>query len=105
MKDTLRKVSDLARISLQDLKQTFDLLKLVSLIDAMNRMSDEESSDNSLSLDIPMFGKLEVSKDFDFTFIPTVDFKKEIYQVQQNPEEYLKQKLKTLLKLNTVKGI
>ena len=100
MKDTLSKVSDLVRISLHDLKKSFSLLKLVSLIDAMNRQS-EDSEDQSIVIDIPVFGKLKITDDFDFIFIPDIDFKKDVYQVKQNPELFLKKELKKLLKLQT----
>lgn len=103
MKDTLSKVSDLVRISLHDLKKSFSLLKLVSLIDAMNRQS-ENSEDRSIVIDIPVFGKLKITDDFDFIFIPDIDFKKDVYQVKQNPELFLKKELKKLLKLSDKKG-
>lgn len=103
MKDTLSKVSDLVRISLHDLKKSFSLLKLVSLIDAMNRQS-EDSDDQSIVIDIPVFGKLKITDDFDFIFIPDIDFKKDVYQVKQNPELFLKKELKKLLKLSDKKG-
>lgn len=103
MKDTLSKVSDLVRISLHDLKKSFSLLKLVSLIDAMNRQS-ENSEDQSIVIDIPVFGKLKITDDFDFIFIPDIDFKKDVYQVKQNPELFLKKELKKLLKLSDKKG-
>lgn len=103
MKDTLSKVSDLVRISLHDLKKSFSLLKLVSLIDAMNRQS-EDSEDQSIVIDIPVFGKLKITDDFDFIFIPDIDFKKDVYQVKQNPELFLKKELKKLLKLSDKKG-
>lgn len=103
MKDTLCKVSDLVRISLHDLKKSFSLLKLVSLIDAMNRQS-EDSDDQSIVIDIPVFGKLKITDDFDFIFIPDIDFKKDVYQVKQDPELFLKKELKKLLKLSDKKG-
>lgn len=103
MKDTLSKVSDLVRISLHDLKKSFSLLKLVSLIDAMNRQP-EDSDDQSIVIDIPVFGKLKITDDFDFIFIPDIDFKKDVYQVKQNPELFLKKELKKLLKLSDKKG-
>lgn len=104
MRDALSKVSDLARISLCDIKKSFLLLRLVSFIDAMNREDEKDETSTELSMDIPTFGKLKITEDFDFVFVPDMDFKKDAYQVMQNPEAFLKKELRKLLKIESAKG-
>lgn len=105
MKETLSKVSDLTRISLHDLKKAFTLLKLVSLISAINSQADNENSSSDIYIDIPVFGKVKINEDMDFDFIPDVDFKKDIYQIRQNPENFLIKELKKVLKITDKKEI
>lgn len=76
------------------------LLRLKALVNAMN--TQDESKD--LIIDIPYFGRLKTTEDFDFIFIPDSDLKKDIYQVRQNPTVFLNKELKKLLKLEDKKG-
>ena len=105
MKEPLSKVSDLTRISLHDLKKAFLLLKLVSLITAINTQADSKDPNSDICIDIPVFGKIKINEDMDFDFIPDVDFKKDIYQIRQNPESFLIKELKKVLKISDKKEI
>lgn len=96
MKDTISKISDLSRISVQNLKKLINITRLVSLIDAIN--NTEEDKDTFVEL--PGFGKLRVTKDMDFYFIPDIDLKKDIYSIKNDPEFFLKKELKRLLDID-----
>ena len=76
------------------------LLRLKVLINAMNTMDDSKD----LIIDIPYFGRLKTTEEFDFIFIPDSDLKKDIYQIRQNPNAFLNKELKKLLKLEDKKG-
>lgn len=95
MKDLLNKTSDLSRTSLQDLKKTLAILRLVSLMEAMEGLNE----DGSMEIEIPLFGKILISKDFDFEFIPDSGLKKDAYNIRQEPDNFLKAELKKLLKI------
>lgn len=106
MKDSLGKVSDLTRISLHDLKKSFSLLKLTALQTAINEQLSAEEGEGvpDIVIDIPMFGKIKITDDLDFNFVPDVDFKKDVYQAKQNPDLFLKRELKKILKVTDKKG-
>lgn len=100
MKDSLSKVSDLTRISLQDLKKVFNILKLVDLMSTMNEESDE------IHIEVPMFGTILINpNNWDFSFVPEDTFKKEIFSAYMEPENFLKKKLKECLKLVENEGV
>lgn len=96
MKETINKLSDLTRISPTELRRVFSLLRLITSIEAIN---NRESENDKMKLEIPTFGEIVVSEDLDFEFIPDMDFKKDLYQIKQNPEEFLKRELEKTLKL------
>lgn len=95
MKDLLSKVADISRVSLQDLKKVFTITKMLSIIDSM----DSEDDLGNIYIEIPYFGKIKTSADFDFEFILDMDIKKDIFSIKQDPEKYLKKELKKLLKI------
>lgn len=95
MKDLLNKASDLSRTSLQDLKKTLTIIRLVALIESM----ENSSEDGTTEIEIPLFGKILISKDFDFEFIPDPALKKDAYSIRQDPDNFLKTELRKLLKI------
>lgn len=98
MKDTLAKTADITRLTVQDLKKTLQTLKLISLMEALNSQTDDEN----LKINIPFFGEIEISKDFDISFRLNDDLRRDVYLMNQNPEYFLKKELSKLLKLETV---
>lgn len=96
MKDTISKISDLSRISVQNLKKLINITRLVSLIDAINNTEEDKDT----MVDLPGFGKLKVTNDLDFYFIPDIDLKKDIYNIKNDPEFFLKRELKKLLEID-----
>ena len=98
MKDTLAKTADITRLTVQDLKKTLQTLKLISLMEALNGQTDSEN----LKINIPYFGEIEISKDFDISFRLNDDLRRDVYLMNQNPEYFLKKELSKLLKLETV---
>lgn len=99
MKDLLSNISDLSRMPLTDLKELLNLIKLASLIYAID--SDENSSEN-LSIEIPTFGKIVVNENFDFDFVPDADFKKMIYTLKSSPSRFLENELKKVLNIGGI---
>lgn len=95
MKDLLGKVSDLTRTSLQDLKKIYTVSRLVSLVDAI----DTENPEEDTVVTIPLYGKIIITKDLDFSFIPDSELRRDTFNLKQNPENYLKKELKKLLKI------
>ncbi len=98
MKDLMSDVTDLSRASLPEIKNILDLSRLLSLINFMN----EEDEEGNSYVEIPTMGKILVSKDFDFEFIPNQSFKKEIFGIRQNPRNFLRNELKKVLKIGEV---
>lgn len=94
MKDLLNSVSDLGRISVSDLKQVLTLIRLVSLIYAVRGMENSK-----LTIDIPSFGKVTVTEDFDFEFVPDAELKKDVFGIKQDPNFFLKNELKKILNI------
>ena len=93
--NTLNKVSVLNRMTVQDLKKTLGLIRLVTLIDCVNLVDEDGNS----YVDVPLFGKIMITKDLDFEFIPETNFKKDVFDIKRDPELFLKKELKTLLKI------
>ena len=100
----LSKVSDLSRVPLHDLKRIFGLLRLLMLQELITDQMNETESDDESGVEIPTLGKLKITKDLDFEFLPNVDFRKDAYLASQNPETFLKRELKKILKLTDKKG-
>lgn len=100
MKDLLNKSSDLSRTSLQDLKKILSIIKLESLVTAIDNPDEE----GNIEVEIPYFGKVVVSEDFDFEFIPETSFKKDVFGIRQDPDKFLTNELKKLLKLGENNG-
>lgn len=98
MKDLLSKVADISRVSLQDLKKVFTITKMLSIIESI----DSEDEKENTYIDIPYFGKIKVTADFDFEFILDINLKKDIFNAKQDPEKYLKKELKKLLKIEDI---
>lgn len=95
MRNLLNDVSDLSRTSLQDLKKILSIMKLEALIKGIENVSEDRTTE----IEIPLFGKILVSSDFDFEFLPDSTFKKDVHSMKQDPENYLTVELKKLLKI------
>lgn len=95
MKNQMSKISDLSRVSLQDVKNLFNVTRLVTLIDFIKNMDENGDS----YIEIPTFGKILISKDLDFEFLPSTDLKKEVYGILQNPNNFLKNELKKVFNI------
>ena len=93
--NTLSKVSILNRMTIQDLKRTLSLVRLVTIIDCINSVDED---DNSI-VEIPFFGKIVITKELDFEFIPDNSLRKDIFEIKKNPDSFLKTELKKLLKI------
>ena len=76
----LNKVSVLNRMTVQDLKKTLGLIRLVTLIDCVNLVDEDGNS----YVDVPLFGKIMITKDLDFEFIPETNFKKDVFDIKRD---------------------
>lgn len=101
MKDLLSKVSDLSRASPQEIKNLAGITRLVALMDFVD--SEDEKGDSFV--EIPTIGKIKITQDMDFEFIPLSSFRKEIFGIKQNPKNFLKNELRKLLGINEGENI
>lgn len=98
MINALNEISMLSRMSVQDLKSLLGIARLVFLT---NFIENTDEKGNSF-IDIPTVGKIIVTEDYDFEFIPAIEFKKEIYNLKQNPNNFIKDELKKLFHIEGV---
>lgn len=98
MSNSLNEISTLSRTSVQDLKNLLSIARLVLLT---NFIEDTDDQGNSV-IDIPTVGRIVVTDDFDFEFTPTIEFKKELYNLKQNPNNFIKDELKRLFHIEEV---
>lgn len=97
-KDFFRNVTNLSRVSINDLKRLLSLIRVVSLTEA----TDAVKEGGDLIIEVPPFGQIYVNKNLDFEFKPDTDLKKDVFEVQQNPEKFLKKELTRLFNIGEV---
>lgn len=95
MKNLLNKISDLSRTSLQDVKKFLNICRLTTLMGYIENLDEEGNS----FIEIPSFGKIKVSSEMDFEFIPTTELKKEVFSIKQNPNTFLKNELRKVFQI------
>jgi len=97
-KDFYRNVTNLSRVTANDLKRLLSIIRVVSLTEA----TDAVKEGGDLIIEVPPFGQIYVNKDLDFEFKPDANLKRDVFEVQQNPEKFLKKELVRLFNIGAV---
>ena len=90
-------ISTLSRVSVQELKKIASITRLVMLSSTIN--TSDPGNQKDIVVEIPTIGKILVNEDFDFEFVPTTDFKRELLGIKQDPNNFLKTELKKVFNI------
>lgn len=92
MKSLNSKVSTLSRAPVSLVSEVTDLQRLLSLMTYMKSIGDDGTGE----IAIPGYGKIVVTENFEFSFTPTAEFKKEVIGIRKNGINFLRAELKKL---------